>query len=227
MAVVITRVTPSMLPPTIITAPTSATARPKAVSSTVTTPKRRCTSIRSALSHGPAPIERSWSPPSARPSSTRRRVSAAISGTTRMLCATTMAVGVKRMPRLPNGPDRLSSRYTSSPTTTEGSASNVLTPHTATRWPGKRATASQLPSARPNNAPTAQAVRLTRKDSATMPARRASNCVISCQASDRLWAMESKGRMERVQGNGFRRTGPGERAVVSRQAPGRQTARRA
>ena len=35
MAVVITRVTPSMLPPTMITAPTSAAARPKPASSTV------------------------------------------------------------------------------------------------------------------------------------------------------------------------------------------------
>ena len=36
MAVVITRVTPSMLPPTIMTAPTSAAARPKPASTTVT-----------------------------------------------------------------------------------------------------------------------------------------------------------------------------------------------
>ena len=41
MAVVITRVTPSMLPPTIITAPTSAIARPNAARTIVTSEKRR------------------------------------------------------------------------------------------------------------------------------------------------------------------------------------------
>ena len=40
IVVVITRVTPSMLPPTIITAPTSAIARPKPASSTVASEKR-------------------------------------------------------------------------------------------------------------------------------------------------------------------------------------------
>ena len=40
MAVVITRVTPSMLPPTIITAPTSEAARPKPASTTVRREKR-------------------------------------------------------------------------------------------------------------------------------------------------------------------------------------------
>ena len=40
IAVVITRVTPSMLPPTIITAPTSEAARPKPASTTVRSEKR-------------------------------------------------------------------------------------------------------------------------------------------------------------------------------------------
>ena len=41
IVVVITRVTPSMLPPTIITAPTSDAARPKPASTIVTSEKRR------------------------------------------------------------------------------------------------------------------------------------------------------------------------------------------
>ena len=81
-----------------------------AVSSTVSTPKRSCTSISSALWNGPAPSERNWSPPSRRPSSTSRRDNAAISGTTRMLCAMTIAVGVNKMPIAPSGPARDSSR---------------------------------------------------------------------------------------------------------------------
>ena len=52
IVVVITRVKPSMLPPTIITAPTSAMARPKAAISTVSTAQRSCTSISSAQVSG-------------------------------------------------------------------------------------------------------------------------------------------------------------------------------
>ena len=110
MEVVITRVKPSMLPPTIITAPTSAMARPKPVSSAVITPRRSCTSSKAAVAAEPAPRDRSWSPPSAKADSTRRRANAAISGTTRMLWAMTMAVGVKRMPQDPSGPERDNSR---------------------------------------------------------------------------------------------------------------------
>ena len=110
IAVVITRVTPSMLPPTIITAPTSAIARPNAVSSIVTTAQRSCSSISSAPASGPAPIERSWSPPSRSASATTWRDSAATTGSTRIVCAMTIAVGVNRMPHAPSGPLRDSSR---------------------------------------------------------------------------------------------------------------------
>ena len=110
MVVVMTRVKPSMLPPTIITAPTSAMARPKAAISTVSTAQRSCTSISSAQVSGAAPIERNWSPPSRSESPTSWRVSAATIGSTRMVCAMTIALGVKRMPQEPSGPLRDSSR---------------------------------------------------------------------------------------------------------------------
>ncbi len=110
IAVVITRVTPTMLPPTIITVPTSEIARPNAVSMIVSRPKRSCTSISSALVSGPAPSERSWSPPSCIASTTSRRASAAINGMTSRVCATTIALGVNRMPKAPSGPERDSSR---------------------------------------------------------------------------------------------------------------------
>ena len=53
MAVVITRVKPSMLPPTTITAPTSALARPKPASSTVSRAKRPSQSRVGTARHGP------------------------------------------------------------------------------------------------------------------------------------------------------------------------------
>ena len=99
MAVVITRVTPSMLPPTIITAPTSAIARPKAASSTVSSAQRLVPASAARRCSGRAPSERSWSPPSRSASPTSWRVSAATIGSTRIVCAITIAVGVNRMPQ--------------------------------------------------------------------------------------------------------------------------------
>ncbi len=64
----------------------------------------------SAQVNGPAPIERNWSPPSRSESPTSWRVSAAITGNTRIVCAITIALGVNRMPQLPSGPLRDSSR---------------------------------------------------------------------------------------------------------------------
>ena len=156
-----TRVKPSMLPPTIITAPTSATARPKAVSAIINTAKRSCSSISRADKNGPAPSERSWSPPLRRASITNRRESAAMSGTTNTVCAITMAVGVKSKPHSPSGPERDSNKYTSKPTTTEGKASKVLTNHTSNAWPGQRATAKPAPKLRPKTMPMRQALALT------------------------------------------------------------------
>ena len=62
MAVVMTRVNPSMLPPTIITAPTSDTARPKAVISTVSKAYRSSQAISRLRMPSPAPSELSCSP---------------------------------------------------------------------------------------------------------------------------------------------------------------------
>src|SRR2546427_100749 len=59
MAVVITRVTPSMFPPTIITAPTSAAARPNPARIVVSNENRVSQSSVSAAPKPPAPRERS------------------------------------------------------------------------------------------------------------------------------------------------------------------------
>ena len=83
-----------MLPPTIITAPTSATARPKPASATVVRAIRAshrsacttCTRVRQR--------DRNWSRYSLCRSSSTCRDSAATMGVIRMVCATIIAVGV-------------------------------------------------------------------------------------------------------------------------------------
>ena len=109
MAVVMTRVTPSMLPPTMMTAPTSAAARPKPASTTVTSEKR--------VSQSSVPPR----PSASRPASAAARVFvpgvldhlARQRGDDRrheIVCAITIAVGVNRRPSSPSGPARDSSR---------------------------------------------------------------------------------------------------------------------
>ena len=71
-----------MLPPTIITAPTSAIARPNAASTMVTSEKRRSCSSASAETTGPAPSDWNCSAYSRHASATACRASAAISGKT-------------------------------------------------------------------------------------------------------------------------------------------------
>src|SRR5688572_4396852 len=70
IVVVMTRVTPSMLPPTIITAPTSALARPKPASTAVRSEKRTSHSTVSAALAPSTPSERNCSSYSSHASST-------------------------------------------------------------------------------------------------------------------------------------------------------------
>ena len=116
--------------PTIITAPTSEMARPKATSKTVRTPQRSCSNNSAARMPAPAPMEANCSPPSRSALSTKRRDKAAIKGTTKRLCAMTMAVGVNKIPHSPKGPARDSIKYTINPSTTEGMANKVFNAQT-------------------------------------------------------------------------------------------------
>ena len=77
IVVVMTRVTPSMLPPTIMTAPTSDAARPKPASTIVTSEKRRSQSSVGAAPSFVSPSERSCSRYSCHASATTCRDSAA------------------------------------------------------------------------------------------------------------------------------------------------------
>ena len=110
MVVVMTRVTPSMLPPTMITAPTSAAARPNPASTIVTSEKRRSQSSVIAAPNLLSPSDRSWSRYSSHASSTTWRESAATIGVIRIVWATTIAVGVNSSPSAPSGPARDRSR---------------------------------------------------------------------------------------------------------------------
>jgi hypothetical protein len=110
IAVVMTRVKPSMLPPTTITAPTSAAARPKPASSTVSSSSRPSQSSVGTARQAPTPKERSCSAYSSHSASSTCRVRAARIGVTSTACAMIIAPGVNSRPRLPSGPERESSR---------------------------------------------------------------------------------------------------------------------
>src|SRR5712671_3856010 len=110
IAVVIVRVKPSILPPTIITVPTSAAARPKPASMVVVRLKRASHNSVMTRPSGPIRMAVSSSRYSAHRSSIVCRVSAARIGVTRSAWAITMAFGVNSSPSAPSGPERDSSR---------------------------------------------------------------------------------------------------------------------
>ncbi len=110
IAVVMVRVKPSILPPTMMTAPTSAAARPKPASSAVTRLKRASQISVATRPSGPTFIAASSSRYSIHRSSMVWRVSAAMIGATRMVWAMIIACGVNRRPHDPSGPERDSRR---------------------------------------------------------------------------------------------------------------------
>src|SRR6476620_1629622 len=110
IAVVMVRVKPSILPPTMMMAPTSAAARPKPASSATTRLKRPSQINVTTRASGPTFMAFNSSRYSVHKSSMVCRVSAAMIGATRMVWATIMAEGVNSRPSEPSGPDRDSSR---------------------------------------------------------------------------------------------------------------------
>ena len=99
-----------MLPPTIITAPTSDMARPMPASSATSSEWRQSWIRVCMLWPRLKPITRNSGAYSRQASSTIGRVSAAISGTTSIIWAITIAPGENSRPRLPKGPERDSAR---------------------------------------------------------------------------------------------------------------------
>ena len=85
-----------------------------------------------------------------------------------MVCAITMAVGVKSSAREPKGPERERARYSTRPTTTGGKPKNALINTTISRRPRKRKIASTAPIGRLTPAAMAVAARLTLIESPTI-----------------------------------------------------------
>lgn len=168
MAVVIVRVKPSMLPPTIITAPTSAAARPKPASSAVSRLKRASNNSVVMRPSEPTSIAYNSSRYSSQRSSIVWRVRAAIIGRIRRACAMIIAAGVNKIPRSPSGPERDSRRYTAKPTTTGGNPMKALTSTTTAPRPENSVSARSAPSGSPSKAASPTADRLTASDSLTI-----------------------------------------------------------
>src|SRR6185312_1532235 len=149
IAVVIVRVNPSILPPTMIIAPTSAAARPNPASNAVTRENRASQISVATRRAGPTCIAASSSRYSAHKSSTVCRVKAAMIGATKTVCATIMACGVNRIPHEPSGPERDNVRKIANPTTTGGSPISALSTTIAPSRPGKRINAMNAPNGTP------------------------------------------------------------------------------
>ena len=98
IAVVMVRVWPAMLPPTISTAPTSALARPKPASMPVMRLKRPSQSSVGTARSRDEPSERSCSAYSAQRSSMTLRVSDSTIGRISTNCASTIAGGREEQP---------------------------------------------------------------------------------------------------------------------------------
>ena len=103
-------------------------------------------------------------------------------GSTSRVWAITIALNVKSHPRAPKGPLRDSSRYTTSPTTTEGTASMVLSNASTAPRPANRATPSHAPSTTPAPQASRQAVPLTASERPTMVHNMGSAENVSCSA---------------------------------------------
>ena len=175
IAVVITRVTPSMLPPTIITAPTSEAARPKPASTIVTSEKRRSHSSVSAAPSRVSPSERSCSRYSSHASATTWRDSAAIVGVIRIVCAITIAVGVNRMPQRAQRPGARQQQVDDEPDDDRRQAHQRVQDDDQRAAPGKSRDGDRAPSGSPIDAARARPpARLTSRLSSD-DARRASD----------------------------------------------------
>lgn len=178
MVVVITRVRPAMLPPTMITAPTSAIARPKPANKAVKMAKRA--SMIKVLSRNQRDASTLCNRGRYTCSNglTASVVRVRIIGKINTDCAIIMAVGVNNRPYSPKGPARDSNRYMANPTTTGGKAIKDEVINRISRLPKKRPIARPVPKGIAKSAAIRVAQREIRKDSPTMPHKVASPEVI-------------------------------------------------
>ncbi len=110
-----------------------------------------------------------------------------------MACASTIALKLNSHPSDPSGPLRDSSKYTTSPTTTDGTASKVLSTASTAPRPANRATPSQAPSTSPPTLASTNAMALTASDRPTIASNCASKARISFSAVATLSVSELAG----------------------------------
>jgi hypothetical protein len=89
-------------------------------------------------------------------------------GIARIVCAITMAVGVKSRAREPSGPERERAKYSTRPTTTGGNPKNALIKTTINRRPRKAIIARAVPMGKLMAVAATVAAKLTLIDSATI-----------------------------------------------------------
>src|SRR6266436_67800 len=89
-------------------------------------------------------------------------------GIANIVCAMTIAAGVKSRAREPRGPERERARYSTRPTTTGGNPKNALIKTTTDRRPRKEKTARAVPTGKLTAVATTVAPTLTLIESATI-----------------------------------------------------------
>ena len=144
-AVVSTRVSPWMFPPTICAAPTSLTTAPNPANAAASSGNWASASSARSAHARVAPSARICSRKFGSTCWRAAAVSADTIGVAISAWAMTMAVGVYSNPNAPNGPLRHSSTVTNNPTTTGGRPIPVLAAASNTRRPENRPRASAAP----------------------------------------------------------------------------------
>ena len=180
-----------MLPPTIMTAPTSDIALARPARMAMVKEKRQ-----SQISHLQRDNEGKRrlikeSRCIRQESSRICLLKAAIKGVVRSVWARTIPLGVKSHPQAPRGPDRDSIRYTSTPTITVGTPIRVLRVTIKAFLPLNSSVASRAPTGRPSKVPNKSAVRLTCRETSTMPITPPSKWASRLRASRKAVNMHS------------------------------------
>jgi hypothetical protein len=103
-------------------------------------------------------------------------------GVINIVCPTTMPVGVRNIPKKPNGPARENSTQTSKPTTTEGTLNSVWMTFINTLLPRKRRKCIKLPSGKQITEAKRQAIPEILKDSPAISITSGSRDIMSSRA---------------------------------------------
>ena len=185
MAVVMTRVWPAMLPPTMMTAPTSALARPKPASSAVSRLKRPSHSSVGMARQAEEPSERRWSSYSAHRSSTTWRVSETTIGVTSTACAIDHRGRREEQAERAERAGARQEQIDGEPRHHRRQPHQGVEEHDHRGAAGKAQKASAAPSGRPTRLAISTALSVTFSDRSTIPARAGSRPSTRCRAVEK------------------------------------------